>query len=194
MLYGDPENFTHELRALEAFAAQNPQSAPAHFVLACHYRTLEYPDAAVRQLRTAAALQPTDALAAQLLQQFDRAQQRAAATTLAQPEISIAAVAAAHAGTQRKLEGNWLARPSNDLMIGVAFEAGGRFTWKVYRQGADRQFQGISTTDNGNLTLAEDRTNRTILGSLRWTDETHFVFKLLGAGPGDPGLSFTRTS
>ena len=31
-----------------------------------------------------------------------------------------------------------------------------------------------------------------LVGTLRWTDETHVVFKVMGAGPDDPGLSLTK--
>jgi tetratricopeptide (TPR) repeat protein len=200
-LYGDPETYTQQLRALEAFTTQNPQSAPAHFVLAYHYLTEEYADAAVRRFKLVTALQPKDALSAQLIQQLEHPLQQAAATGLAQPEGSTAAAPAvqtvadtAPTGNAGKIEGTWTAQPSIDMNIGVTFREGGRFTWKVSRQGQDQQFQGKSSNENGILTLVQDQNNNTIMGKLHWTDETHFVFKVMGAGSGDPGLSFTKTS
>ena len=62
--YGDPETYTRELRALEAFSAENPKSAPAYFVLAYHYLTAEFADAAVGRLKLLTAVEPRDALSA----------------------------------------------------------------------------------------------------------------------------------
>jgi len=200
-LYGDPETYTQQLRALEAFAAQNPQSAPAHFVLAYQYLTEEHADAAVRQFKLVTALQPKDTLSAQLIQQLEHPQQQVAATGLAQPATSPAAAPpvqtvaeTAPTGKAGKIEGTWTAQPNNDMQITVAFQAEGRFTWKVTRQSKDQQFQGKSSYENGILTLVQDQNNNTMVGNLHWTDETHFVFKVIGAGPGDPGLSFTKSS
>jgi len=61
-LYGDPETYTQQLRALEAFTVQNPNSAPAHFVLAYEYLTIEHADTAVKQLKIVSTLQPKDTL------------------------------------------------------------------------------------------------------------------------------------
>ncbi len=49
------------------------------------------------------------------------------------------------------------------------------------------------TYGNGILTLAQDQ-GPAMVGNMTWTDETHFHFKLPGAGPGDPGLSFARSN
>jgi hypothetical protein len=42
--------------------------------------------------------------------------------------------------------------------------------------------------------LVQDQNNNTMVGNVRWTDETHFSFKVMGGGPGDPGLSFSKAS
>jgi len=80
------------------------------------------------------------------------------------------------------------------MQITVNFQPEGRFAWKVTRQGKDQQFQGKWSYENGILTLVQDQNNSTMVGNLHWTDETHFNFKVTGAGPGDPGLSFTKAS
>ncbi len=200
-LYGDPESYTQQLRALEACSTQNPRSAPAHFVLAYHYLTGEFADAAVRQLKLVTALEPGDTLSARLIEQIEHPQQSAAATSPAQPKgptgpaRTVQTVAAtAPTGKQGKIEGTWTAHPSSDMNILVTFQEGGRFTWKVSRHGQDQQFQGKSRDENGILTLVQEQINNEIVGNLRWTDETHFVFKVRGAESGDPGLSFTKES
>ena len=59
------------------------------------------------------------------------------------------------------------------------------------QQGQRRQLQGRLTYGNGILTLAQDQ-GPAIVGNITWTDENHFTFKVPGAGPNDPGLTFTK--
>jgi tetratricopeptide (TPR) repeat protein len=66
--YRDPQTYTNQLRALETYAKANPKNAPARFLLAYHYLTLDHRDAAAGMLRDVVALQPNDHLAAYLLQ------------------------------------------------------------------------------------------------------------------------------
>ncbi len=200
-LYADPETYTQQLRSLETFVSENPKSAAAHFVLAYHYLTTEHADTAVRQFKIVTTLLPKDALSAQLIQQLEHPQQQVAATGSAQPENSTAAAPAAQpateptpAGKQGKIEGTWTAQPNKDMQITVTVQPEGRFVWKVTRQGKDQQFQGKSSYENDILTLVQDQNSNTMVGNVHWTDESHFNFKVMGAGPDDPGLSFTKSS
>jgi tetratricopeptide (TPR) repeat protein len=197
-LYGDPETYTQQLRALEAYCTQNPQSAAGRFVLAYHYLTQGHADAAVRQLQIVTSLQPKDQLAAQLVQQLQKTDPAAAGTnvTQGQPQPASTAPAAtnAQAGIAGKLEGTWTAQPSPDTTITVTFQDKGHFTWKVTRQGKDQQFEGNSSFENGILTLVQSENNNAMVGNVTWKDENHFTFKVVGAGPTDPGLSLTKTS
>jgi tetratricopeptide (TPR) repeat protein len=198
-LYGDPETYTQQLRALEAFTFQNPKSAPAHFVLAYQYLTIEHADAAVQQLKIVSTLQPKDTLSVQLIQQLEHKDQQASATGVGPGQTPAAAppvqaADTAPAGKEGKMEGSWTAQPNNDMKITVGFLGEGRFTWNVDRQGKAQQFAGKSSYENGILTLVQDQNNNTMVGNVHWTDETHFNFKVMGGGPGDPGLSFTKSS
>jgi hypothetical protein len=65
--YSDPEAYTNQLRALEAHAKANRESADDRFVLAYHYLVLGQNDAAIRELEQVTKLQPKDQLSAQLL-------------------------------------------------------------------------------------------------------------------------------
>jgi hypothetical protein len=199
-LYADPETYTQQLRALEEFTKQNSNSAAVHFVLAYHYLTGEHADAAVRQLKFELTLQPKDTLSAQLIEQLEHKEQQASAggagegqtPAAAQPPVQAAVTAST--GKEGKMEGTWTAQPSNDMKITVGFQTEGLFTWKVDRQGKSQQFAGKSSYENGILTLVQDQSNNTMVGSVQWTDKTHFQFKVMGGGPGDPGLSFSKAS
>ena len=48
------------------------------------------------------------------------------------------------------------------------------------------------TYGSGILTLAQDQ-GPAMVGNLTWRDETHFTFKVPGAGPDDPGLTFAKS-
>jgi hypothetical protein len=200
-LYGDPEVYTRQLRALENYCSQNPQSAAGRFVLAYHYLTEGFADAAVRQLKIVASLQPKDQLTAQLLNQLtqsknpgatgDSTVQAQTAPPVETPPLASNSTASAVDG---KLMGSWTAQPSPDTTITLTFQDQGRFNWKVSRQGKDQQFSGNSSGENGLVKLVQDQNNNTLVGQITWKDETHFTFKVVGAGPEDPGLSFTKTS
>jgi tetratricopeptide (TPR) repeat protein len=199
-LYADPETYTQQLRALEAYGSQNRQSAAARFVLAYHYLTEGNADAAVQQFKIVAKLQPKDQLTTQLLQQLVQSQKPASAsdTALAQTasptETPVSTLNTAPSGTEGKLEGSWTAQPSPDTTITVSFQDPGHFVWKVSRQGKDQQFAGKSSYENGLLTLVQDQNNNTMVGNISWQDPTHFTFKVLGAPPNDPGLSLVKSA
>jgi tetratricopeptide (TPR) repeat protein len=199
-LYADPETYTQQLRALEGYCSQNPQSAAGRFVLGYHYLTEGHADAAVQQFKIVATLQPKDKLASQLIQQLVQSPTPASGSETAQAqtppplETTLLAPSAASTGVEGKLVGSWTAQPTPDTTITLSFQDQGRFTWKVSRQGKYQQFAGNSNSANGLLTLVQDRNNNSLVGRVSWTDETHFTFKVVGAGADDPGLSFTKSS
>jgi tetratricopeptide (TPR) repeat protein len=199
-LYGDPEAYTQQLRALEDYCRQNPQSPAARFVLAYHYLTEGYADEAMSQLKQVAMLQPKDRLAAQLLQQLESASKQASAGTEtaqnqaapapASPGESLGTVVA---GKEGKLDRSWSAQPAPDTAITLSFPETGRFAWSVSRQSKEQRFTGKDTYENGILTLVQDQNNNNVMvGHVRWIDEDHFNFKVLGGGPDDPGLTFSK--
>jgi tetratricopeptide (TPR) repeat protein len=69
-MYANPETYTQQLRALEAYARDNPKASAAHFLLAYHYLVLNHPADAVKQLQEVVKLSPNDQLAKQLVQAF----------------------------------------------------------------------------------------------------------------------------
>jgi tetratricopeptide (TPR) repeat protein len=198
-LYNNPETYTQQLRALENYVSQNPKSAAARFVLAYHYLTQGHPEAAADQLRAVVALQPKDQLSAQLLQQLQQTPNGPSGTPPGQADGRAPAQAATPPanptppGQEGQLTGTWTAQPSPDTTITVTFPDQGHFTWKVAHQGQEHQFQGASSYVNGILTMAQDQ-NNAMVGDIVWQDPNHFQFKVLGGGPSDPGLTFTKSS
>jgi len=149
-------------------------------------------------LKIVATLQPKDQLTTQLLQQLEQSQKPASASDTAQtaPPLATTSLTAnpAPSSFEGKLEGSWTAQPSTGTTITVSFQDKGQFLWKVSRQGKDQQFAGNSSYENGLLTLIQDQNNNTMVGHVTWKDETHFIFKVIGAGADDPGLSFVKSA
>jgi Tfp pilus assembly protein PilF len=185
--YSDANVYTQQLRALEAFAKTNPQSAPAHFVLGYHYLTQGHNDAAAKQYQEAARLQPADTLSAQLAAQLQPSAAQA-------PAAAVTAPAAAEPAVQGTLPGKWVATPAKDSQVVLAIQEDGGFTWAVTAPGKPAMtIAGKSTFANGMLTLADQNNqNGALAGKVTWQDQNHFTFQVAGGGTNDPGLNFAR--
>jgi hypothetical protein len=193
-LYPDVETYTAHLRALEQYTRTHPDAAAPRFVLAYLYLTAGQNDAAADQLKIVTRLQPEDRVSAQILQSITKAQAAGSAPV---------ANATTPAGTTRppaesapggKLEGTWTAQPDKSTTITLGIAADGKFTWKVSSKGQSHQLAGRSSADDGILTLVQAEGGPPMVGQSKWRDSDHFTFQALGGGPGDPGLSFTRSS
>jgi hypothetical protein len=201
-LYPSIDVYTRQLRALEAYATQNPQSAPAHLVLAYQYVTQGHTEAAVKEFERVVSLQPTDMLSKNLLSQLQRVEEPSATgATVANEATSpaphpVAHPAASPSAPAGNLTGTWTASPDPATTINLSIADGNHFDWKVNRKNGPQEFQGDQTYANGVLTLvpAGHDNEPPMTGRVTWKDDSHFTFKLLGSGPADPGLSFTRAS
>src|SRR5262249_1043795 len=65
-LYPNVDEYTSQLRALEAARDNDPKSAALHFLLGYHYLTCGYQDKALEEFRQTVELQPKDSVAAAL--------------------------------------------------------------------------------------------------------------------------------
>jgi tetratricopeptide (TPR) repeat protein len=204
-LYGNPDVYTQQLRALENYCNEHRQSAAGHFVLAYQYLTEGHADAAVSQLKTVVALQPKDQLAAQLLQQLEQPKSTTGEVNIAKnqaipsPPGAISPAGATTSpgtvttGKEGRLEGTWTAHPNQDTTITVTFKDPQHFDWKVVHQGQEHEIQGEMNYGNGVLTLSQNQ-NNAMAGNVQWQADNQFNFKVVGGGPSDPGLTFTKTS
>ena len=166
-------------------------------MLAYQYLTEEHAEAAVRQLKIVtdppAQGHPVGAVAsaARAAAESGRRGRRDPARSRRRRDPS-ADGSTAPPGTEGKLEGNWTAQPNKDMKITVALpeRRAFRLECRPARQGP--QFAGNSSYENGILTFVQDQNNNTMVGNVHWTDESHFTFKVIGAGPTIPGLSFSK--
>ena len=87
-LYSDTATYTGQLRALEAFARQNPQDAAGHFLLGYHYLVDGYPDNAATQFSAVVKLVPGDRVASDILTLVSKPSSAQLASTSGQPATS----------------------------------------------------------------------------------------------------------
>ncbi|HXY37961.1 MAG TPA: tetratricopeptide repeat protein [Planctomycetaceae bacterium] len=69
-LYSDPDAYTKQLRALEAYCREHPDASDGHFLLAYQYLVLNHAPQALHQLEKFEKLVPKDKLAPQLISAF----------------------------------------------------------------------------------------------------------------------------
>jgi hypothetical protein len=187
-LYPGVDVYTAQLRALESYCKEQPKSAASRFVLAYHYLTQGNTETAVGQLRQVVQLQPNDKLAAQLLRSLTQTDAPEPVTATEKPPTE---PSPSPSVKPEDLVGTWSASPAKDTVIALTIAKDGSFTWKVREKGKARQFGGESTFGNNLLTLAQADGNA-LVGKVTWQDENRFQFKVVGGGPEDPGLSFSR--
>ena len=195
-LYPSIDVYTAQLRALESYAQANRSSSSARFVLAYLYLAAGQNDAAIGELKQVVALQPKDRVSAFLLASLTKGQAPAATPTgavaAAPPAVPAPAPAATQPPAGAKLEGTWVARPSNDTTITLSVTADGNFSWKVASKSQTHELKGTSSYGNGVLTLVQGDGGPPMVGEVKWHDANQFTFQALGGGPADPGLTFQR--
>jgi tetratricopeptide (TPR) repeat protein len=191
-LYGDREAYTRQLRPLEGYSEDNPQSAAARFVRAYHYFTTGYAEEALGQWDHVVALRPHNRLSAQLILELQPSGQSIGDRDALAASVAMSSATAAGSSNQPgKPEGTWIALPRPDTTIAVTFQPRGHVVWKVRQPGRDRGFEGYSLYEKSTLILSEDQDN-ILVGTIQWQYESHFTFKALADRPGEPGLTFAK--
>ena len=181
-LYPNVDVYTEQLRALEQYAKEHPAATEARFLLAEHYLTCGYTDAAAAQLKEVVRLNPKDQLSAQLLKSI----------TVAEPAEQAPAVPAApppaKPANASSLVGNWTATRADSATIKLALTGDGKFTWTLDPNGKPQQFSGTYTVAD-NLLVLKQGDNPVMVGQVALLANNRFTFKLAGDNPSDPGLT-----
>ena len=185
-LYPSVDVYTTQLRALEQYCTDHRDSATGRFVLTYLYLTQGQTDPAVEMLKQVVTLKPNDSLSAKLLRQLDPSMVKTAA---AAPATASTTDTTPPEGAT--IAGTWRAQPTADTAITLTIQSGGPFTWEVAQKGRKQQFAGSSTYGDGLLTLVQDK-GPAMVGRVSWTDASHMTFRIVGDGPEDPGLSFSK--
>ena len=146
-------------------------------MLAYHYLTEGFNDAAANQLKQVVALKPTDAVATKLLQQMNTptgAQENNQPPPNPQPGASLdLGPAAVSLNTTvpdgATITGTWTAKPNADTSVSLTIQPDGAFQWDLDLKGQAKQFAGTSTFASGILTLVPENIPP-IVGKVSWTD------------------------
>jgi hypothetical protein len=182
-LYGNPADYTTQLRALEQYVGQHKDSADGHFLVAYHYITIGDNANAISELKKVVALQPNDSVASELLQMMSPGDRPPAPTT---PPVTPPAVA------NDAVVGTWTASGPKNAKYDMTLTKDGAFTWGFSKGGPKQEVKGVYAVDGNNLAMQPDG-GGTMLMELKLNAPDSLHADIVGAAKGDPGLEFKRT-
>ncbi|WP_237729291.1 tetratricopeptide repeat protein [Schlesneria paludicola] len=197
-LYADIGLYTTQLRQLEATVKQNPMDAATRFLLAYHYLSDGYPDAAVRQLQQVVMLLPNDQVAASLLKMTSAPQETPnsdpAALPTPQPPVDIPPPGSSQATPvdPATIIGSWNAAKGDGSRFALMLANDKTFTWTFTpKQQQPQSFNGTYSLD-GNVIALEREGGGSLVAEITSINGSGFNFKMVGAPPEDPGLNFAK--
>jgi tetratricopeptide (TPR) repeat protein len=185
-LYPNVDAYTKQLRALEAYVKQNPQSSEGRFVLGYHYMTMGSKDAAAKQYDVIYKQTPQDNLVKQLLLMTGGPEALGAPSLATQPASPAAPTIAS-----ADLVGNWSAPGQGNTQFALGLAQDGSFSWTFTQGGKAQTVKGVYALD-GNVLAMEPESGGVMLAEVTQPMGGNFSFHLLGAPPGDPGLKFAK--
>jgi tetratricopeptide (TPR) repeat protein len=208
-LYGNADDYSQQLRRLEAKCQSNPRDAAAHFLLAYHYLVTGNAEEAADALRVVVAQQPRDATAKRMLDALAPPEQptavaaapmppepsgvkQAAATELVPPQPSATQTAAvAETAPKTDLVGRWRA-VADGTTIELAIDDASQFEWSATPSGSTAtKLTGNVLTTSDTLVL-DSETQGSMVGKVKTVGPDEFRFALAGGPPDAKGLDFRR--
>ncbi|HEV3302140.1 MAG TPA: tetratricopeptide repeat protein [Planctomycetaceae bacterium] len=187
-LYPDVDTYTKQLRALEDYVRQNPNSADARFDLAYHYLTQGHREEAAKQLTEVAGLAPNDQVSRQLLAMIAPSESGSPSAT---PATSARAEPESKRTAPSNIVGSWKAPATGGGTVELTLSEDGRFTWKVNRGDKSQTFDGQYEL-TGTALVLEYSNGGTMVARVNAEGTDRFTFKMVGGPPNDPGLAFQQ--
>lgn len=184
-LYGKVADYTAQLRALEDYVKQNPNSSDGHFLLAYHYLTTGHADAAHRQLLDVDKLTSNDRLVAQLLLLTAKPDANGQ-TPPPKPPLDAENLIKAD-----QLAGVW-SSGSGDKTFQMTLNKDSSFAWKFSSGKKTDEVKGVYAIEQNNLALEVDD-GSVLLADIAVTG-SELRFNVIGGQPNDQPLTFTRTN
>ena len=189
-LYGNPDDYTAQLRKLEQFLDANPNDPSSHFVAAYHYMVIGSKESAIDALRVVVKAQPKDVTARRMLDAM--APPEAPVATRPAPTPAPPAAPASDDVPETDLVGSWVAQ-AGDTKIELAITEDSEFTWRTSSDNnqtpVELSGQLIGAADGIEL---ETTDQGTMAGSVKSKGPDQWQFAISGAPASDPGLSFSR--
>jgi tetratricopeptide (TPR) repeat protein len=200
-LYAEQEEYTEQLRTLETYRKQNPETPEAAFLVAYHYATCGHNEIAVKHLRNVARLLPTDNLTPHLASLLSSTSDKSSSDKGDSSPSSAATVKpGAPANSNQALDqapldmsrptGKWRAT-RGDVRFELTFAEGSKFTWDVDASGQTAHFEGSCLVVGNQLLLSCGK--GTLIGVVTTRSlGSGFHFRLLENTPSEAGLDFDR--
>ncbi len=190
-LYPNVDVYTKQLRALETYTNNNPQSAASRFYLAYLYQTSGQTDVAVKTLKEVVAINPKDTGAAAMLQMLES--KAPDATASASPTPDPVPTNEPNLDT-KAIVGTWQAT-RDDGRFEVTLNADQTFTWKFTKDQRTEEITGTYSSQGPVLVLTT-KDQGAMAGKVTLPqgqgEAREFQFQMVGSNPNDPGLKFTR--
>jgi tetratricopeptide (TPR) repeat protein len=187
-LYGNVDDYTQQLRALEQHCKANVKDAAADFVLAYHYLVTGHQEAAIDALKVVVREQPKDVTAKRMLDALAPPQSSVTATSLPPPPP---ATAPATDAPQTDLVGSWAAK-AGDSSIDLTIGEDNQFTWKATQPGKPPIELTGDLTASSDMLVLENKQQGSMVGRVTSGGPDKWQFAMSGAPPTDPGLAFQR--
>ena len=149
-LYGDTNDYTDHLRALEQHIRSDSRATDARFLLSYHYVALGHNDSAIKQLQLVVNAEPKDTVAADLLRILG-----GKVPSTAEP-ASTPAVPDGPKPTEAELLGSWKSNRQDGAAFELTLKESGEFTWAYTEDGQTQQIQGVFIVDDGILAMEPD--------------------------------------
>jgi len=194
-LYGNPADYTTQLRALEAYIGDHRDSSAARFLLAYHYTRCQHNEAAANQLKRVLTLTPGNKVATDLLAVIEGPETissvpGAAPPILPAPEAFDEPVVSVK---PESLHGVWSASSPDGTTFLFTLNADSTFKWTFTRAGKTEEVAGVWAIDEGTLAL-EPNAGGNMIGSVKFDGDQKFNFRMVGTVANDPGLNFERSA
>lgn len=186
-LYSDTDDYAKQIAALENFTAENADAAYAHFLLGYHYMVCGYNEEAIAEYKVSVELEPSDQLAANLVTMLGGSfDDQEVAETEPIDSADIVEV------DPNNLFGNWQSGRSNGPAISLELSEDGKFVWTVGEGSNATVLQGEFSLGGDKIALQPDE-GSPMMGTVTDVTDGEFNFRVVGAPPGDKGLSFERS-
>ncbi|WP_437187483.1 tetratricopeptide repeat protein [Planctomicrobium sp. SH668] len=211
-LYGNLNDYTTQLRALEAHCRANQQDAASFFLISYHYMVTGSRKEAIGTLKVVVREQPQDVVAKQLLDNLEAEFATPATTTTPLPlpegeQLPLPEVQPTPAGdpanlpdltlpqvpdnAETDLVGVWKAI-AGDTIIQLTITEDSKFTWAATQNGNSlANISGDVAIGENDIQLSNSQQGN-MEGSVKSLGENEWQFKVFGAPASDPGLKFER--
>jgi hypothetical protein len=185
-LYGNPDDYTTQLRKLEQFCKSNPTDASAIFVLAYHYLMIGEKSGAIEALKLVVKNQSNDVTASRMLNALVPRSSNMANSSLAAPSN------VSHGeGPFTDLVGSW-SLANGATKIELEIDETSQFHWKTSESGkVTSSLRGtLIMTDSGIELMSLEQGS--IAGTVQSVGPDSWKLFIEGAPASDSGLLFAR--